>query len=121
MRQVLLNLYSNAAKFTEQGSITLTVEEIEDGVQISMSDTGIGIAPHNLSLIFEEFKQADTGGRDPRSGAGLGLAISRQLMTLMGGYIWAESELGKGSTFYLTLQNYHAPVAQPEPVLATES
>ena len=111
VRQVLLNLYSNAAKFTEQGSITLTVEEIEDGVQISMSDTGIGIAPHNLSLIFEEFKQADTGGRDPRSGAGLGLAISRQLMTLMGGHIWAESELGKGSTFHLTLQSYHAPVA----------
>ncbi len=121
VRQVLLNLYSNAAKFTEHGSITLTVNEIDDGVQISMKDTGIGIAPRNLGVIFEEFKQADTGGRDPRSGAGLGLAISRQLMALMGGHIWAESEVGVGSTFYMTLQAYHdAPVAAPVPVMVEE-
>ena len=115
VRQVLLNLYSNAAKFTDHGEIILSVYEIEGGVCISLSDTGIGISESNLEMIFEEFKQAETGGRDPRSGAGLGLAISRQLMTLMGGRIWAESELGKGSTFYFTLQAYpELPVGETE-------
>lgn len=115
VRQVLLNLYSNAAKFTDHGEIILSVYEIEGGVCISLSDTGIGISESNLEMIFEEFKQAETGGRDPRSGAGLGLAISRQLMTLMGGRIWAESELGKGSTFYFTLQAYpELPVQETE-------
>jgi signal transduction histidine kinase len=103
VEQVLLNLYSNAAKFTDRGSIRLTVAPAEGGVRISLSDTGVGISRDNLDLIFEEFKQAETGGRDPRSGAGLGLAISRQLTTLMGGRIWVESELGKGSTFHFVL------------------
>src|SRR5690606_16673300 len=91
--QILLNLYSNAAKFTEEGSLKLTVREVDGVIRISLSDTGIGIAPENFEAIFEEFKQAETGRRDPRSGAGLGLAISRQLVTLMGGRIWVESEL----------------------------
>ncbi|MFN8449203.1 MAG: ATP-binding protein [Anaerolineae bacterium] len=117
VRQVLLNLYSNAAKFTERGVIRLTAQEHNDGVLISLSDTGIGISQDNLEVIFEEFKQAETGARDPRSGAGLGLAISRQLMTLMGGRIWVESEVGKGSTFHFTLQPYQTPVAIAEPVI----
>ncbi|HVU11918.1 MAG TPA: ATP-binding protein [Phototrophicaceae bacterium] len=118
VRQVLLNLYSNAAKFTESGSIKLAVREIDDGVQVSVSDTGIGISKSNAGIIFEEFKQAETGGRDPRSGAGLGLAISRQLLTLMGGRIWVESELGHGSTFHFTLPAYHdqqPTLVTPEP------
>ncbi len=107
VRQVLLNLYSNAAKFTDHGVISLKAFETDDGgVCISLTDTGVGISKNNLEMIFEEFKQAESGGRDPRSGAGLGLAISRQLTTLMGGRIWAESELGMGSTFYLLLQTY---------------
>jgi two-component system sensor histidine kinase ChiS len=106
VRQVLLNLYSNAAKFTESGTITLTVAAVDEGVRVSLADTGIGISQDNLELIFDEFKQAETGGRDPRSGAGLGLAISRQLLMLMGGRIWAESELGKGSTFHFILPVY---------------
>jgi signal transduction histidine kinase len=114
VRQVLLNLYSNAAKFTESGTITLTVAEVEEGVRVSLADTGIGISQDNLELIFDEFKQAETGGRDPRSGAGLGLAISRQLLTLMGGRIWAESEVGKGSTFHFIL-----PVHPETPEAAT--
>jgi signal transduction histidine kinase len=118
VRQVLLNLYSNAAKFTDRGSITLAAIAVDGGVQISLSDTGIGISQENLELIFEEFKQAETGGRDPRSGAGLGLAISRQLLTLMEGRIWAESEVGKGSTFYFVLQSYEdaEPARQPDMV-----
>jgi signal transduction histidine kinase len=104
--QVLLNLYSNAAKFTDDGVIHLAIEEVEDKVIVCLSDTGSGIPAGSTELIFEEFKQADTAKRDPRSGAGLGLAISRQLLTLMGGEIWVESELGSGSAFYFTLQPY---------------
>jgi signal transduction histidine kinase len=106
VRQILLNLYSNAAKFTQQGTISLRVREVADGIQFSLQDTGVGIASNNLELIFEEFKQAENVGRDPRSGAGLGLAISRQLVTLMGGRIWAESEVGKGSTFHFVIPTY---------------
>ncbi|MEP7291375.1 MAG: ATP-binding protein [Chloroflexota bacterium] len=114
IRQVMLNLYSNAAKFTDRGTISLNVSEIDGGVCIAMTDTGIGVSDSNIEMIFDEFKQAETGGRDPRSGAGLGLAISRQLMTLMGGRIWAESEVGKGSTFYFTLQAYPEQVQETE-------
>jgi signal transduction histidine kinase len=106
VRQVLTNLYSNAVKFTDSGSITLIVREVEEGVRLSVKDTGVGIDPKNHLLIFEEFKQAETEGRDPRSGAGLGLAISKQLLELMDGRIWVESELGKGSTFHFTLYPY---------------
>jgi signal transduction histidine kinase len=112
VEQVLLNLYSNAAKFTDRGAIRLMVSPAEGGVRISLSDTGIGISAENLDVIFEEFKQAETGGRDPRSGAGLGLAISRQLTTLMGGRIWVESELGKGSTFHFVLPLYEEAASQ---------
>ncbi len=115
VRQVLLNLYSNAAKFTDRGSITLRVQPAPEGVQVSMTDTGSGIAASDLSIIFEEFKQAKSStGRDPRSGAGLGLAISRQLLTLMGGRIWAESEPGKGSTFHFVLQRYEETAETPQ-------
>lgn len=103
LRQVLMNLYSNAAKFTDTGSITLMVRQVGCDVQFSVRDTGCGIDPQNHELVFEEFKQADMIGRDPRAGAGLGLAIARQLLTLMNGRIWLESEPGKGSTFHFTL------------------
>ncbi|MCK6579864.1 MAG: ATP-binding protein [Anaerolineae bacterium] len=103
VRQVLFNLYSNAAKFTDRGTITVGAQVFADLVQVYVSDSGSGIAPENHEIIFEEFKQAQTEGRDPRSGAGLGLAISRQLLTLMNGRIWVESALGKGSTFHFTL------------------
>ncbi len=106
VRQVLLNLYSNAAKFTDKGSITLSVRDEGGHLLVSVRDTGSGIPHDSLEVIFEEFKQAETGVRDPRSGAGLGLTISRQLLTLMGGRIWAESELGRGSTFHFTLLKY---------------
>lgn len=112
VRQVLLNLYSNAAKFTDQGSIRLTVRPQEDGMLLSVRDSGSGIPQDSLELIFEEFKQAETGIRDPRAGAGLGLTISRQLLSLMGGRIWAESEMGKGSTFHFVLPYWQEPVAE---------
>jgi signal transduction histidine kinase len=121
--QVLLNLYSNAAKFTDEGSITLTGYNDGDAVHIEVRDTGSGIPQDSLELIFEEFKQAEVGRRDPRSGAGLGLAISRQLMTLMGGRIWAESTPGEGSTFHILIQGYPEvaePVDEPQDEPASE-
>ncbi|RMG88537.1 MAG: sensor histidine kinase [Chloroflexi bacterium] len=106
LRQVLLNLYSNAVKYTDEGSISLSITTEGDHVKFAVTDTGVGIAPDEVDKVFEEFQQVGGKGRDPRSGAGLGLAISRQLVTLMGGRIWAESELGKGSTFYFTVPAY---------------
>lgn len=104
--QVLLNMYSNAAKFTDRGTIRLAVRQEGDAVRLSLTDTGSGIASHNLEVIFEEFKQAESDRRDPRAGAGLGLAISRTLVGLMDGRIWAESQLGVGSTFHVLLPLY---------------
>lgn len=106
-RQVLLNLYSNACKFTDQGSIILRIVTEDDSVHFSVTDTGSGISQDQIDRIFNEFQQAEAAGRDPRTGAGLGLAISRQLLTLMGGRIWVESEKGKGSTFHFVLQAYN--------------
>jgi signal transduction histidine kinase len=113
IRQVLLNLYSNAIKFTESGSITIAVREEDHSVRISMKDTGRGIDSRYHEAIFEEFKQAETSGRDPRSGAGLGLAICRHLLGLMGGRIWVESEPGKGSTFHVLVSLYRDDATRP--------
>lgn len=113
IRQVLLNLYSNAIKFTDSGSISLSVDEGPEGVRISLRDTGKGIDPRFHEAIFEEFKQAENIGRDPRSGAGLGLAICRHLLGLMGGRIWVESEVGKGSTFHVLVSSYRDDATRP--------
>ncbi|HEX2908417.1 MAG TPA: ATP-binding protein [Phototrophicaceae bacterium] len=122
VRQVLTNLYSNAVKFTDSGSITLTVRQVDAMVQFSVKDTGPGIDPQFHETIFEEFKQAEVVGRDPRSGAGLGLAIARQLLTLMQGRIWVESEVGKGSTFHILLpvDTSHPEAEATRPVAALQ-
>lgn len=112
IRQVILNLLSNAAKFTDQGEITVGASYDGGGeVIIWVRDTGIGIPPEDMDKIFEEFRQGASGRRKGRAGSGLGLAISRQLLSLMGGRIWAESTLNEGSTFYFSL-----PVYALEPV-----
>ncbi|MEP6985111.1 MAG: ATP-binding protein, partial [Chloroflexota bacterium] len=113
IRQVLLNLYSNAVKFTDSGSITLSVREVDQSVRISLKDTGKGIDSRYHEAIFEEFKQAETSGRDPRSGAGLGLAICRHLLGLMSGRIWVESEAGNGSTFHILVSLYRDDATRP--------
>lgn len=107
LRQVLLNLYSNACKYTDEGKIVLTVTTEDNRVHFKITDTGIGIAPEFHKAIFEEFQQATNGGRDVRSGTGLGLPISKQLLELMNGSIWLESEVGKGSTFGFSLEVYN--------------
>lgn len=107
LRQVLLNLYSNAIKFTEVGSITIAVRELgDDEICISVSDTGAGVQDDALEVIFEEFSQVEGSGRDPRAGAGLGLTISRRLLNLMNGRIWAESVYGEGATFHVVVPKY---------------
>src|SRR5450432_72315 len=111
IRQVILNLLSNAAKFSDEGAITLGAHEDGNGeVTLWVKDNGIGIPPQEIDNIFEEFRQGTSGRKKGRAGSGLGLAISRKLLNLMGGRIWAESSLGQGSTFYFTLPVY---VAEP--------
>ncbi len=109
LKQVLLNLVGNAAKFTEKGSIEVDVrlkERVLGAVvlEFSVIDTGIGIPPGEVATIFDSFTQVDGSTSRKYGGSGLGLAISRQLVELMGGEIGLESEPGKGSRFYFTLR-----------------
>ena len=108
LRQVLLNLLSNALKFTQRGEIalsarTVTVSESEARVRIEVKDTGIGISPEKQSIIFEPFAQADDSITRVYGGTGLGTTIARQLVSLMGGEIGLVSELGRGSLFWVEL------------------
>ncbi|MBC2712760.1 MAG: PhnD/SsuA/transferrin family substrate-binding protein, partial [Desulfosarcina sp.] len=108
LQQILTNLVSNAVKFIEKGGVILVsisaTETTEDRVFLKffVKDTGIGIAPEYLPLLFQSFSQADASSTRKYEGTGLGLAICKQLVHMMGGTIWVESELGKGSTFYFT-------------------
>ena len=103
IRQVLLNLLSNAIRFTDSGQISVSARELDGEVEVAVTDTGIGIAAEDLATIFDEFSQARGPESVGRGGAGLGLAVCRQFVQLHGGRIWVESELGKGSTFHFTL------------------
>jgi CheY-like chemotaxis protein/anti-sigma regulatory factor (Ser/Thr protein kinase) len=107
VRQALFNLLSNACKFTEQGTVTLTVaREPADGqnwMVFGVSDTGIGMTPEQLARLFEAFTQADAATTRRYGGTGLGLALSRRLCRMMGGDVTAESESGRGSTFTIRL------------------
>ena len=104
IRQIVLNLLSNAAKFTHEGKILLSAyRDGEENLCIAVADTGIGISEEALSRIFKEFQQADTSTTRQYGGTGLGLSISRNLAHLLGGDLTVESELGKGSTFTLKI------------------
>ncbi|MEU9568448.1 HAMP domain-containing protein [Streptomyces massasporeus] len=119
LQQILRNLLSNAIKFTANGKVELRVDRVQDAehrwvrdtddvIAFAVSDTGIGIAPEKLSVIFEAFQQADGTTNRKYGGTGLGLSISREIAGLLGGRIVAESEPGKGSTFTL-----YVPVVSP--------
>ncbi|MDZ7969549.1 MAG: HAMP domain-containing sensor histidine kinase [Nostoc sp. DedSLP03] len=97
--QVLVNLLGNAVRYTNEGSITITVGAEASQLWIAVSDTGIGIAPENLPHVFERFWRADQSRDRHSGGTGIGLTISRRLIELQGGQIQVESELGVGSTF----------------------
>ncbi|MCC6129918.1 MAG: response regulator [Acidobacteria bacterium] len=108
LKQVLLNLLGNATKFTDSGEIEVRIEPLETGnervtLRFSVRDTGIGIAPENLSRLFEPFTQVDSSSTRRYGGAGLGLAICRRLVRSMGGDLIAESQAGAGSVFSFEL------------------
>jgi PAS domain S-box-containing protein len=108
IRQIVLNLLSNAAKFTHSGKIILDASPLGDELHISVTDTGIGISKEALTRIFKEFQQADSSTTRQYGGTGLGLSISRKLAQLLGGDIRVKSELGKGSMFTLIVpMQYH--------------
>ncbi|MBZ5727705.1 MAG: response regulator [Acidobacteriia bacterium] len=119
IRQVLLNLAGNAVKFTDRGRVEIRAGRDGQRVALSVSDTGVGIAPDKMRVLFTKFTQLDTSSSRKYEGTGLGLAISKKLVELMGGSIGVRSELGKGSTFWLELplpidQASPAPTAEPQ-------
>ena len=106
LRQILLNLLSNACKFTKQGGVKLRVKKVVDGrnwIEIAVADTGIGMTAEQQAKLFEEFTQADSSTARQYGGTGLGLAITRKLARMMGGDVTVTSEPGKGSVFTLRL------------------
>ena len=108
VKQVLLNLLSNAVKFTpEGGRIEVRAERLDGVVEVSVSDTGIGIAPGDQDAVFEEFRQVGTDYAKKHEGTGLGLTLSRKFVELHGGHIAVKSRLGEGSTFTFTLPVHH--------------
>ena len=103
IRQVVLNLLSNAIKFTpEGGRIEVVAAPKDESVQISVSDTGVGIAPEDQEAVFEEFRQVGTADKKAE-GTGLGLTLCRKFIELHGGRIWVKSQIGMGSTFRFTI------------------
>jgi signal transduction histidine kinase/DNA-binding response OmpR family regulator/HAMP domain-containing protein len=109
IRQIIVNLLSNAAKFTEKGEIAIRVRENNGLISFSVKDSGIGIEKKNFNLVFEEFQQVDNSSTRKYKGTGLGLPIARKLARLLGGDLMVDSEYGKGSTFTLTI-----PPSQPQ-------
>jgi signal transduction histidine kinase len=110
IKQILLNLLSNAVKFTpEGGRIGINARQTNGGVEISVTDTGIGIAPEDRARIFEEFRQVGGDYAHKKEGTGLGLTLAKKFVELHGGKIWVTSELGKGSTFSFTLPKNRQP------------
>jgi signal transduction histidine kinase len=110
IKQILLNLLSNAVKFTpEGGRIGIKAKQVDGSIEISVSDTGIGIAPQDQPKIFEEFRQVGSDYAHKTEGTGLGLTLAKKFVELHGGKIWVTSELGKGSTFSFTLPEKSSP------------
>jgi len=107
VRQILLNLLSNACKFTERGAVTLSVTRDQvgdrDWLQFAVSDTGIGMSPEQKATLFTEFLQADASIARKYGGTGLGLAITDRFVSMMDGHVWVESQLGRGSVFTVQL------------------
>jgi len=119
LKQIMYNLLSNAIKFTpEGGRVDVEARLVDKMVQISVKDTGIGIAKKDYEKVFEEFQQIDSSYSKKYAGTGLGLPLTRKLVELHGGKIWLESELGKGSTFTFTLPHQPKEIPVAEEILA---
>jgi PAS domain S-box-containing protein len=121
LRQVLLNLISNAAKFTVEGTIAIQAAYDPQAVFIQVVDTGIGISEEDMDKLFKSFSQVDSSSTRRAGGSGLGLAISAQLMELQGGRIWVESQVGVGSTFSVALPRVNATGDGPITILTGEA
>ena len=106
IRRVVMNLLSNALKFTEQGSITVSAKPVDGGMELSVADTGSGIPPKDLPHIFDEFRQVEGQEGVQQEGTGLGLSIAKKSVELLGGTISVESEVGKGTKFTLRITDY---------------
>jgi signal transduction histidine kinase len=123
LRQILLNLLSNACKFTERGTVSLEVRrtDIDGGttwIEFIVADTGIGMTPEQMAKLFQEFSQAEASTARQYGGSGLGLAITRKLCRMMGGDVTVTSQLGKGSVFTIRLPAAAvtaAPAREPAP------
>jgi signal transduction histidine kinase/DNA-binding response OmpR family regulator len=130
LRQIMINLISNALKFTEKGEVVLSVKSVgpngrkkktqKQKLEFSVCDTGIGIPPERMDRLFQAFSQVDASTSRKYGGTGLGLAISNRLSEMMGGEMWVESKVGTGTTFYFTIQSEEAPEIRKRPHLAGE-
>ncbi|MEX0820587.1 MAG: response regulator [Rhodothermales bacterium] len=122
LRQILVNLFSNAIKFTEEGEVVLSVGRVDTDegrrIRFSVQDTGIGIAEDRMNDLFKSFSQLDASTSRKYGGTGLGLAISKRLTEMLGGSMWAESEVNEGSTFHFTMA-FQDPLKAPPPDLPT--
>ncbi len=114
IRQIMWNITGNAIKFTEKGSVTLSMEIENRNLLIGIHDTGIGIRPEDISIVFEQFRQIDGSLNRRAGGTGLGMPITRNLVELHGGKIWVESVLGKGTTFWFTIPLNQEFAARPQ-------
>ncbi|MCA9953106.1 MAG: GAF domain-containing protein [Ardenticatenaceae bacterium] len=120
LRQILWNIVGNAIKFTEKGSITVSVQSQPNHILCSIRDTGIGIKEEHAAVVFEQFRQIDGGLNRAAGGTGLGMPITKKLVELHGGEIWIESVYGQGSTFLFTIP-YNPPKPKTQPVEAMAS
>jgi signal transduction histidine kinase len=110
LAQVLLNLVGNAIKFTDEGTVEIRAARAGERFELAVVDTGFGIAPADQARIFDEFQQVDNTSTRKKGGTGLGLAISRRIVELHGGTIAVTSEVGRGSTFTVTIPINAQPV-----------
>jgi len=120
LRQVLLNLVSNAAKFTDEGSITVKATYDDKAVYIAVTDTGNGISEEDMGKLFKAFSQVDASSTRKVGGSGLGLAISAHLIRMQGGRVWVESELGTGSTFSVAIPRINETATGPLVIVSDE-
>jgi len=103
LKQILYQLFDNGVKYTTKGEVGVSYKKEQDVLVFSVSDTGIGITPQQVNHIFNRFQKADDTDTNPYRGGGLGLAISKSLVEMLGGKIWVESNPGVGSTFFFSL------------------
>jgi signal transduction histidine kinase len=116
LKRVVINIFDNAAKYMgrDKGSITVRLTEDSDGITVAITDSGQGISSEDLPCIFDRFFRTDKSRNSSTGGSGLGLAIARQIIEGHGGRIWAESEVGSGTSIYFTLKRFHEGGKLPE-------